>query len=318
MDTNIFIWQDYIELNADLDIKTEIEAKEHWNNIGFNQLRLCNKKQLIVRNEFGNELVLFIPYYYYLYINNLLFDNKIYTYFGMRPYYFFVKPENIIERNEIRSYTHPSNNFLLINNLEYVMHFNKKFWIPPPYISIYKNNIVEHDKPLLIIHNKYNIEWDIMAYNYIDVQTLDKILSLLVDKYQIIYIRQSNNVINKGFSIDSNAVLNDLEDYQLIKQKYSNVLLFNDILEKNNYSYNELVVKVFSDCTDYISVQGGNSYLISYFAKKMAIYHKVGDEIASNYNAYEGWFTYMNEYEKNILVSDDYNSFIDNIIKLYL
>jgi len=318
MDTNIFIWQDYIELNADLDIKTEIEAKEHWNNIGFNQLRLCNKKQLIVRNEFGNELVLFIPYYYYLYINNLLFDNKIYTYFGMRPYYFFVKPENIIERNEIRSYTHPSNNFLLINNLEYVMHFNKKFWIPPPYISIYKNNIVEHDKPLLIIHNKYNIEWDIMAYNYIDVQTLDKILSLLVDKYQIIYIRQSNNVINKGFSIDSNAVLNDLEDYQLIKQKYSNVLLFNDILEKNNYSYNELVVKVFSDCTDYISVQGGNSYLISYFAKKMAIYHKVGGEIGSNYNAYEGWFTYMNEYEKNILVSDDYNSFIDNIIKLYL
>jgi len=318
MDTNIFIWQDYIELNADLDIKTEIEAKEHWNNIGFNQLRLCNKKQLIVRNEFGNELVLFIPYYYYLYINNLLFDNKIYTYFGMRPYYFFVKPENIIERNEIRSYTHPSNNFLLINNLEYVTHFNKKFWIPPPYISIYKNNIVEHDKPLLIIHNKYNIEWDIMAYNYIDVQTLDKILSLLVDKYQIIYIRQSNNVINKGFSIDSNAVLNDLEDYQLIKQKYSNVLLFNDILEKNNYSYNELVVKVFSDCTDYISVQGGNSYLISYFAKKMAIYHKVGGEIGSNYNAYEGWFTYMNEYEKNILVSDDYNSFIDNIIKLYL
>jgi len=318
MDTNIFIWQDYIELNADLDIKTEIEAKEHWNNIGFNQLRLCNKKQLIVRNEFGNELVLFIPYYYYLYINNLLFDNKIYTYFGMRPYYFFVKPENIIERNEIRSYTHPGNNFLLINNSDYVMHFNKKFWIPPPYISIYKNNIVEHDKPLLIIHNKYNIEWDIMAYNYIDVQTLDKILSLLVDKYQIIYIRQSNNVINKGFSIDSNAVLNDLEDYQLIKQKYSNVLLFNDILEKNNYSYNELVVKVFSDCTDYISVQGGNSYLISYFAKKMAIYHKVGGEIGSNYNAYEGWFTYMNEYEKNILVSDDYNSFIDNIIKLYL
>lgn len=319
---DIFQWNDYIQLNPDINIQFETEAKKHWEEIGSKQLRLCNKNQLYVRNEFGNELILYIPYYYYLYVNNLLFDNKISTYFGMKPYYYFMKSENIVERKEERIYTSPKDNFLLVNNLDYLVHFNRKFWMPPPYISVYKNDIFTYDKPLLIIHNKYNVEWDIKPFNYIDIATLDKILSLLIHKYQIIYIRPNNiknKLTDKGFSIDQNLILDDFEDYNLISQKYNtNVILFDDLLNQHEFSYNELILRLFSNCVNYISVQGGNSYLVSYFAKNMAIYHKVCEMVTKDNNIYNGWFNYVNEYTKNISVADDYDIFIENIKTLYL
>ena len=69
-------------------------------------MRLCNKKQLEVINEFSNELLLYIPYYYYLYNNNLLFDNKIITYKGMKPLYYFINTDNIIEKEETIYFLH--------------------------------------------------------------------------------------------------------------------------------------------------------------------------------------------------------------------
>lgn len=80
---NLFVLEDYKELNKDITFNTDEEYMNHWNEIGLHQMRLCNKKQLIVNNEFGNEIVLYICYYYYLFVNNLLFDNKITTYKGM-------------------------------------------------------------------------------------------------------------------------------------------------------------------------------------------------------------------------------------------
>lgn len=239
----------------------------------------------------------------------------------MDVFYYFVKPENMIYRKEERLYVQPDDNFLIINNRDHTNLFDTRYWIPPPFSSIYKNDILEHEKPLLVIHNKYNIEWDIGPINFIDVPTLDKILSIICDKYQVIYIRPiniNNKLTEKGFSIDHNLILNEFGDYDLVKEKYPNVLLFNDLLDNNNYSYNELLVKIYSDCTSYISVQGGNSYFISYFAKKMVIYHKAGSEISGQHNVYEGWYKHTNKYEKEILVTNDYNILVDNIKKLYV
>ena len=63
---NLFNWKDYVELNPDInncenDDKIETnEAEQHWKNIGSNQMRLCNNKQLEVVNEFGNEIILYV------------------------------------------------------------------------------------------------------------------------------------------------------------------------------------------------------------------------------------------------------------------
>ena len=153
---NLFNWSHYIELNKDLHhLTNENDAIEHWKNIGYHQMRLCNKLQLNVINEFGNEIILYISYYYYLYINNLLFDNKITTYKGMKPYYYFLNDDMIIEKENTRYWTPPSDNPLLVNYHEHVKIFDKKYWMPPPYKSVYKNDIIKFDKPILVIHNKY-------------------------------------------------------------------------------------------------------------------------------------------------------------------
>ena len=192
MSVDLFNWNDYLELNPDLknlDITTEESAKDHWEKIGSKQMRLCNKYQLDVINEFGNEVCLYVPYYYYLHQNGLMFDNKIVTYKGMKPYYYFMKPENVIEKDRQRKYVDKHHRPLLVNNDEYVWDFDRRYWLSPPYKSHYKNNVFIYNKPLLIIHNKYNIEWDKRPINFINEETLDKILTMLVDKYQIVYIR---------------------------------------------------------------------------------------------------------------------------------
>ena len=94
----LFNYNDYIELNKDLThLKNNEDILNHWNNIGIKQMRLCNKKQLEIINEFGNETILYLPYYYYLYKNNLLFDNKIITYKGMKPFYYFLDTNNTVK-----------------------------------------------------------------------------------------------------------------------------------------------------------------------------------------------------------------------------
>jgi len=319
---DLFNWKDYIDLNPDIKkyVKTKDEAINHWKNIGLKEMRLCNKKQLEVINEFGNELVLYIPYYYYLYKKGLLFDNKITTYKGMRPYYYFVKPENIIEKNKPREWIATEDRNLIVNNYEHIDNFDYKFWIPPPYKQHYKNNVFKYNKPLLIIHNKYNIEWHTAPINFINESVLDDILSMLVDKYQIIYIRPSNkkNILDtKGFSTDHNTIKEDLQDFELIRSKYNDkVIIFDDLLEKHNYSYNELKLMIYANCDNYVCTQGGGSHFTIYFFDKMSILHKYGRELERG--AYTGWYLKGNDMKNKIIkVATNDKAFVNNTKLLF-
>jgi hypothetical protein len=289
---SIYHWQDYILLNKDLvDITTEEKADHHWNTEGIFQMRLCNRYQLEVTNEFGNEVICYIPYYYYLYSKNLLFDNKITTYKGMECYYYFMNSENIIIKEDIRHWICPAQRPLLVNNNEHVNQFNSDFWLPPPYKSIFRNDIFLFEKPLLIIHNKYNKEWGLNPFNYINIDTLDILFNTLKEKYQIIYIRPQGGSI-KNYSYDENQIIDEFGDYDLINTKYRDVVIpFIGLLEEyNSYTYNELLLRIYANCDNYICVQGGGSYLISYFFKKMVILHIRGPETEDGRNSYDGWF----------------------------
>ena len=311
---NLFNYKDYLKLNKDLIyLNNKKNAEQHWVDIGSKQMRLCNKKQLEVNNEFGNEVILYIPYYFYLYTNNLLFDNKIITYKGMKPFYYFLDDNCIIERNIQRTYIFPNNRPLLINDNEHVKNFNINFWIQPPYKSIYKNNIILFDKPILVIHNKYNIEWGIKSINCFNLNILRTIFNKLEDKYQIIYIRPSNKVIDPNFSYDHNTILDNFNDDELIENEFKDkVIIFNNLIKKFNYTYNELLLMLYSNCENYISVQGGSTYLINYFFNKMIILHKQGDEIKAG--SYDGW--YKNNYKeenKNLIICKNEEEIIENL-----
>ena len=313
---NLFNWNDYLELNKDLtSLKTKEEAENHWCNVGNKRMRLCNKKQLEVINEFGNEIIIYLPYYYYLYCNNLLFDNKIITYKGMRPFYYFMKEENILEKEETRHWTHYDSRPLLVNNNEHVKNFDKKYWYPLPYKEIYKNNILLFEKPLLIIHNKYGVEWDIKPINYISVHALRQLFDELYLNFTIVYIRPSSNYYNKGYSLDSNLI-QDFDDYDLINNEYKDKLLtMNDLLNKySDYNYNQLLLMLYSNCSNYISVQGGSNYLISYFFKNIIILHKQGGELGAGTYDDDGWIKDANnEVNKNIIICDNDMDILKNL-----
>jgi hypothetical protein len=309
---NLFNWEHYLELNKDLvSLTSKKDAENHWNCIGYKQMRLCNKIQLEVSNEFGNELIIYIPYYYYLHINNLLFDNKITTYKGMKPFYYLLNNDALIEKENNRNWSRCP---FLVNYTDYVQFLDKQYSTPPPYKLIYKNDIVLFSKPILVIHNKYNIEWDIEPVNFIDIDTLRYTFNKLKDKYQIVYIRPSKKKNTENFSMDHNDIIDDvLPDYDLIENEFKDkIIIFNDLLKQYNYIYNKLLLMLYSNSTNYICSQGGTAAFITYFYNKLIILHKKGDELKNN--SYEGWYKETNKEENKILIiCKNYDEIINNL-----
>lgn len=159
---------------------------------------------------------------------------------------------------------------------------NTEYWCPPPYSSIYKNDYFRFDKPLMIVSNKYNIEWDRPPINFIDIDTLDAIFSTFSEKYSIVYNRPlSTNITN-----DNSSIL-DLQDHAFIKAKHPQVFLMQD-LKNDSLSFNELQMSLYANATNFISTQGGNSVIASYFGGTNIIFAREGGELDNN--SYKNWF----------------------------
>ena len=316
----IFKLDDYKKFNKDLQFETDEEYIEHWLNIGYKQRRLCHIRLLYASNEFGIEILFHVGYYYYLFQNNLLFDNQISTYTGMEAYYYFVPKEQLIFRNEKRMWIAPSS-YMLTNYLNIVNHqLNLEYWRIPRYKEYYTNQYFLHDKEILIIHNKYNKEWGEPPINYIPVDVLYTILTLLNPIYQIIYIRPNNYLDTKlHYSYDHNDNV-DYNDYEMIRSTFKDVIIFDDLFQQDifsNMNYNLLKCYLFASCNKYISVQGGANNLIFYFAKDVVLYHKKGFEIEKGiYKTRSKLQSLTNDIR--ITHTDNYNDFIDIIKKTYL
>lgn len=251
--------------------------------------------------EFGSELQLVIPYAYYLHQKNLL--KQTISSSMTKELYFF--SENHIEKYTKRICTQCATP----NKTPHVKELNYDEYIPPPYKSIYKNKYFVYDKPLLIIHNKYNQEWGGPPVNFIDINTLDKIFNLLIKKYTIIYLRpKSKNIVSDNSKIydlneknvlDSYGVINGNELYKDTKEKYN----------INNFNHFQLLIH--ANCNKFISIQGGNCVLASYFGGTNIIYAKNGMELkCDSYNGH-----YKKYSNCNILYSRNYQDFIQLIKK---
>ena len=252
--------------------------------------------ETICNCEFGYELQLVIPYAYYLHENNLL--NKTTSCSMTKELYYFSK--NHEEKFEKRVFHTPN----VPNNTPHVKDFNYTSYTPPPYKCIYKNDYFVYDKPLLIIHNKFNEEWGGPPVNFIDKETLSEIFNLCNDKYTIIYLRpQSNNIVT------DNSSIYDLHESELLI--LHNVIDGNKLYEKTKEKYNinnfnHFQLLIHSNCNNFISVQGGNCVLASYFGGTNIIYAKKGQELSCD--------SYNGHYKKysncNVLHSDNYVDFI--------
>lgn len=270
------------------------------------------KKTIKVNPEFASEIVLCVPYAYYLHKNNLL--ECIVTSKGMKPFYYFcdnVKEsftsrslDNLVALKDVpNKWIHNSDAGGRRNG---VIDYNE--WIVPPYRKHYKNNLFDDLKPYIVVNNIYNVEPGPLGYKpyrYFDIKNLYDIFVSLTEKgYNIIYKRPLNNEFvidqNEQVTLSSNLkITSDVEnlgiitDFDLIKYFDNKVYNLNDIQKKYNLEYNELQLKLFSEAEGFVTVNGGGGILCAYFDKPVIKYVNKGKELRPMYLEYSD--SYINK-----------------------
>jgi hypothetical protein len=232
-------------------------------------------KTIEFQGEFDQELRYVIPFAYWHHLNGTL--KKTISCKSTKDLYFFSNLHE--EKHEERFWKLGYTNFE-IPNMTHCISFSYRKWVQVPFKSQFKNDIFIYEKPILIIANKYNIEWNSAPINYFCIPLLDWIINKYSSKYQIIYNRPlATQVVN-----DNSEIL-DLNEYSWLSTKYPEVILMNDLYKKNMErvnSFNHLQLLVYANCEHFISAHGGTAALASYFGGNNIILSKRGNEHALN------------------------------------
>src|SRR5690606_28259928 len=158
----------------------------------------------------------------------------------------------------------------------YSHDYNMKKWEPVPLKEIYKNDIYVFDKPILIIANRYNMEWDGPPISFFSIDVLDFMINRLKDKYTIIY----NRPRPQNITMD-NSDIYDLDEYDWIEETHPEVILMENLFKENKAkakNFNHLQLMVYANADRFISIHGGTATLASYFGGTNIILSKQGPE----------------------------------------
>ena len=241
--------------------------------------------------EFGEELNHFIPYVHWLYKQGAFSgDRQIVTYPGMGPFYFFLEPRQIIFHTEARHfvppgttpghYLHQSGLSARKSGLEWAPDYRAEYFTDFGY-----------SKPLLIIHNKYTIEWRGSPVNFFEVDFLRFIFENLQKNFAVVFIGAAQVGMKEfGFSFDHQASLPYNDDS--IAKEFKSVVKFEDLLAESKIEYNLLKLRLFASAHHFITVQGGNAHMCALFAGSLvAIQHVRGREEQHAYH--NGTFQFL-------------------------
>lgn len=215
--------------------------------------------------EFDQELRYILPYAYWHYLNGTL--SKTISANNTKEFYFFSTnhEERYKQRVWTESYAHYD-----VPNMTHSNSYSFNKWASVPYKEQYKNEIFIFSKPILVIANKYNREWDQPPINFLNLSILSKIIEQYGDNYQIIYNRPQPQHI-----VQDNSEVLDLKEHDWLRENYPGVLLMDDLYRsyqgKNVKNYNHLQLMIYANCTHFISMHGGTAALASCFGGKNII-----------------------------------------------
>lgn len=259
-------------------------------------------KVLQYHGEFQQELTFILPHAYWHHCNGTL--AKTISCKQTREFYFF--SENHEERFTMRDYVHYMFDFT-IPNMTHSNSVSYRKWKQVPLKQHYANEIFKFEKPVLIIANKYNIEWDEAPLNFLEIPMLQRIIEATKDTYQIIYNRPQPEHI-----VADNSEILELNELDWLREMYPEVLLMQDIYtvhkEKVN-NFNHLQLMIYANATNFISVHGGTAALASYFEGTNIIFSKSGVEHL--FGEFETIFPSLSG--ANILVAKDENSLMEHL-----
>lgn len=253
--------------------------------------------------EFGTELTLFLPYLNWLSKAGLLHGHRIGTYRGMRCFYDDLDCLEIIEKDKPRKWVPPEERLACLpvkddNNFDGIgrspLHLypdlRRKFRSQ----SLFPK-IEDPSRPLLIVHNKHNVEWKRGPVNYISLETLDTIFRMFRFHFTIVYIRHGMTEIQEGYSEDDNRPV-PFEDRAVLDRDHW-VLCFDDLYARHkanggHQDLNTFKNVLYSRCYYFISSQGGGAHHIAFFSGcLLMVLHRTGPEELWAYN--EGYYRFV-------------------------
>ncbi len=227
-------------------------------------------KEISFQGEFGAELLFVLPFAYWHFKNGTLkstesanFTNELY----------FFSPNH---KESFTTRTNAGNYNYEIPRVLYSQDYEIEKWEKVPFKAHFKNNIYVFDKPILIIANRYNMEWDGPPVSYYDKEILSFIIEKLEKKYTIIYNRPGAQQITMD-----NSEIYDLEEFNWLKLNYPQVILMEQLFAENKAnasSFNHLQMLVYANANHFISVHGGTATLASYFEGINLILSSTGPE----------------------------------------
>lgn len=227
-------------------------------------------KEIQFDGEFAPELQFALPFAYWHYKNGTLKTTSASKY--TRELYFF-SPDHS-EAYETR--TNEGNYNFEMPRILYSQDYDMAKWAPVPLKSQYKNDVYVYGKPILIVANRYNMEWDGPPISFFSMDMLEYIFTNLNSKYTIIY----NRPRPQNITLD-NSDIYDLNEYGWIENTFPDVILMENLFNENKgnaRNFNHLQMMVYANADCFLSIHGGTATLASYFGGTNIILSKQGPE----------------------------------------
>ena len=236
-------------------------------------------KVIDYHGEFDQELRYVLPFAYWHHLNGTL--KKTISCTNTKEFYFF--SEHHVEQYEKRVWQ-AGYGYYDVPNMTHSPTFDYSKWARVPFKSYYKNDRFVYAKPLLIIANKYNIEWDKPPINFLDIPALDRIITACKSTYQIIY----NRPLSTQIVLDNSEIM-ELNEHAWLREKHPEVILMHDLHEQYRSevsNFNHLQLLVYANASRFISMHGGTAALASYFGGINIILSHPGGGMEHHFNEY--------------------------------
>lgn len=227
-------------------------------------------KTVTFQGEFAPELQFALPFAYWHYKNGTLKNTQSSRH--TRELYFF-SPDH---EEKFDTRTNEGNYNFEIPRILYSQNYDIEKWAQVPLKETYRNSVFVFDKPMVVIANRYNMEWDGPPVSFFSIEMLEFLFSTLKDHYSIVYNRPRPQDITMD-----NSDIYDLNEFDWIKANYPEVILMEDLFKENrgsarNYNHHQLMV--YANAERFISIHGGTATLASYFGGINIILSKKGPE----------------------------------------
>ncbi len=227
-------------------------------------------KSISFQGEFAPELQFVLPFAYWHYLNGTLMKTQSSRY--TRELYFF-SPDHE-ETFDIR--TNEGNYNFEIPRILYSQDYDIGKWAQVPLKAKYRNDVYLFEKPLLVVANRYNMEWGQPPISFFSIGLLSYLFTRLGNDYSIVY----NRPRPQNITMD-NSDIYDLNEYDWIRAEFPGVILMEDLYAENRgkaASFNHLQLQVYANATKFLSIHGGTATLASYFGGTNIILSKKGPE----------------------------------------